>query len=346
MFSTKISQYLFMFGLVVVSSYFANKYYNVNVENKDEYEIIKKYLLNDSPLYGFNRPKIWIHSKYEINARKWKDFMSRNSTDLNQPYLHSTIKTVINHCGKDFNVCLIDDESFSRLIPSWDIELATVAEPKKSQYRELGMMQLLYYYGGVIVPNSFVCLKNLNTLFLEGTMDNKPFVCENINRNMNLMKQKQKMLFTPSTYFMGARKNNETIKVLIEFLKKQNANPHFSSESDFLGDTSYALKTAIDSDKMNLISGQYIGVKTQNRKPVLIEDLLEEGHIDFDNNLYGIYIPSEEILNRTKYQWFSVISEEELLNSNIVISKYLKSSLVDSADIYHKSTEVKSVVNI
>jgi hypothetical protein len=113
-----------------------------------------------------------------------------------------------------------------------------------------------------------------------------------------------------------------------------------------LGDTSYALKAAIESDKMNLIGGQYIGVKSQNRKPVLIEDLLEEGHIEFDDKLYGIYIPSEEILNRTKYQWFSVISEEELLKSNILISKYLKSSLVDSADMYNKSTEIKSVVNI
>ena len=78
----------------------------------DDYKLIEQYLLNDSPLYGYNRPKIWIHSKYELNARKWKDFQSRNSTDLNQPYIHATIKTIINHCGNDFNVCLIDDESF------------------------------------------------------------------------------------------------------------------------------------------------------------------------------------------------------------------------------------------
>ena len=39
--------------------------------------MIKLYLLNDSPLYGQNKPKIWIHSKYELNARKWRDFQSR-----------------------------------------------------------------------------------------------------------------------------------------------------------------------------------------------------------------------------------------------------------------------------
>jgi hypothetical protein len=49
--------------------------------SKDEYEMVKQYLLNESPLYGYNRPKIWIHSKYEVNSRKWKSFYSRNSTE-------------------------------------------------------------------------------------------------------------------------------------------------------------------------------------------------------------------------------------------------------------------------
>ena len=111
---------------------------------KDEYENVKQYLLNQSPLYGQNRPKIWIHTKYEYNSRKWKSFYSRSSYDLNQPYLHLTIKSIINHCGDDFNVCLIDDDSFGKLIPSWDIDMSKTVEPVKSHLRELGMVQLLY----------------------------------------------------------------------------------------------------------------------------------------------------------------------------------------------------------
>ena len=142
--SNQITQYLMLFGVIIVAGYFGNSF-NQKFQNKDEYDLIKQYLLNESPLYGFNRPKLWIHSKYEVNARKWKDFYSRNTTDLNQPYIHLTIKTIINHCGNDFNICLIDDDTFSKLIPTWDIDLSNIAEPKKSQYRELGMMQLIYY---------------------------------------------------------------------------------------------------------------------------------------------------------------------------------------------------------
>jgi hypothetical protein len=334
-----------MFGVVAVTSYIATKYKSTADPN-DEYDLIKKYLLNDSPLYGFNRPKLWIHSKYEMNARKWKDFYSRNSTDLNQPYLHLTIKTIINHCGDDFNICLIDDESFSKLIPSWDIDLVNMAEPMKAHMRELAMSQILYYYGGMIVPNSFVCIKNLKGLYNEGIRNNKPFVTEYINRSINLLRQKQKMLFTPNTFFMGANKNDPTIKILIEYLKRRNQSPHFTSEPDFVGDTSTMLIDFIQSDQMTLIRGQMIGVKTRKDKQVLIEDLMEENYLDLSEDLYGIYIPADEILNRPKYQWFAVLSEDEILHSNIIIAKYLKSSVVNSTNIYTKPTEIKSVVSI
>jgi hypothetical protein len=107
MFDSK-NIYTYLFGAIVIIGvgYFSNKIKNTFENRDDEYDIIRKYLLNDSPRYGFDRPKIWIHSKYEINARKWKDFYSRNTTDLNQPYIHLTIKSIINHCGNDFNICL------------------------------------------------------------------------------------------------------------------------------------------------------------------------------------------------------------------------------------------------
>ena len=96
MFETKqIPYFIFGLGVVAISSFFGKrvKDYFSNLENKDDYHLVKKYVLNDASLYGDNRPKIWVHSKYEINARKWKNFQSRNSTDLNQPYLYAVSYT-------------------------------------------------------------------------------------------------------------------------------------------------------------------------------------------------------------------------------------------------------------
>lgn len=343
--SKNVSYYLVTFTIILASSYLIGKYTQA-FESNDEYEMIRKYLLNDSPLYGYNRPKLWIHTKYEINSRRWKDFYSRNTTDLNQPYIHLTIKTIIDHCGDDFNICLIDDQSFSKLLPSWDIDLANVADPMKDHFRELGLCQLIYFYGGMVVPNSLVCLRNLKDFYDTACSTKMPFVCENINRNVNNLKQKHKMLFVPDLYFFGAAKNDPTMLELVDYLKKRNQSPHFSSEVDFVGDSSQWCLEAISKQKMTLVGGELTGVKTQDRKTILLEDLMEEGFLNMHKSAVGIYIPADEILRRPKYQWFAVLPSDQILKSNMIISKYLMASIVDTTSEYSKSNEIQSVVSI
>ena len=82
MFNTKyLPSYLITLGIIVVVGSYSNqvKKYFSGDDDEYEYDMIKTYLLNESPLYGNNRPKLWIHSKYEMNARVWKDFHSRNT---------------------------------------------------------------------------------------------------------------------------------------------------------------------------------------------------------------------------------------------------------------------------
>jgi hypothetical protein len=322
-----ITFYVFAAGLVILASFVANKYKQTfsTEHSKDEYEMVKQYLLNDSPLYGYNRPKLWIHSKYEINARKWKSFQSRNTTDLNQPYLYLTIQSIINHCGDDFHVCLIDDETFHKLIPTWDIDISNLADPMKTQIRNIGMMELVYYYGGMVLPNSFLCTKNLIDLYREGIQSEKAFVCENTNRHH------QQKLFVPDIEIMGAPKNCEDLKLFIEYLKKLIYNGHFYSENDFLGSkNNYCAKS-----NFRIIGGEFIGIKNRQGKQILLDDLMEESFLDIDSQkIYGIQIPRDELLRRTKYQWFTILPVKDILESNIILSKFFKTSMVDSADVY------------
>ena len=311
-----ITFYFIVIAILLICVFFGQKWKSIMYEGdtKDEYEMVKQYLLNDSPLYGYNRPKIWIHSNYEINARKWKNFQSRNTTDLNQPYLYLTIQSIINHCGNDFHICLIDDNTFPKLIPTWDIDLETVVEPLKSQFRDIAMLQLLYYYGGIVVPNSFLCIKNLLDIYTK----NKDtfFVAENINRCLDAKNSS----FIPDTEFMGSRKNNEYVLELMNNLKKK-WNGHFSQEMEFQGYKNHWLKTQIQLQNINLVPGEYIGIKKRTGKPILIDDLMEEAFLDVDmNSLYGIYIPRDELLKRTKYQWFSILSTDAIFECNIIIS--------------------------
>jgi hypothetical protein len=328
----KSTHYILAFGLVMIASYVGNGYKEKYLQyTNDEYEMIRKYLLNDSPLYGFNRPKIWIHSKYEINARNWKAL--RNTTDLNQPYLNITIQSIIDHCGDNFHICLIDDDSFGNLIPGWELNVSRMAEPMKSHCRDLGMMKLMYLYGGIVVPNSFVCSRNLKPLFGDNA-----FVCQEENQTTGL-----KGKWVPGMKFMGARKHDETIREFIEFLEKSNV---MTDERRLKGTTQQWLSRAIDDGKMELVGGEKIGIRTKSGKSIGLEDIMEEKYLDLAGDCYGVLIPGADVLRRTKYQWFAVMSREELLGTNIAIVRYMKASMIDANDEYYRTNEIKSVVSL
>jgi hypothetical protein len=159
-------------------------------------------------------------------------------------------------------------------------------------------------------------------------------------------KQKHIMLFIPDIYFMGANKNDPIILELVEKVKHINRSPFFSSEHDLLGTISNYCIEYINAQEMNLIGGQYIGVKTKDRKPILLDNLMEEEYLDISNDAVGIYIPEDEVLIRSKYQWFAYLSKEEILKSKMIISKYIMASIIDTTDEYHKNNEIKSIVAI
>ena len=339
-----IYHYAFVFCLVIIvnmiGSRFIQTFHNNNDILEKENRLIRQYLLNDSPLYGDNKPKIWIHTKYELNARKWKDFMSRNTQNLNQPYIHLTIQSIIDHCGEDFHVCLIDDDTFRKIIPSWEFDLSTTPEPMKSNYRELGMVQLIYMYGGMTLPDSFLCTKNMKSFYTSGISGNRPFVCENINRTVNLTYNHQK-LFLVDTRIIGATKFDPIIADFMNFLQSQNKKPDFTSEREFLGTNSQWLNTRVNEGKINIVGGEQIGVKTKNRKQILIDDLFEDKFLDLDESCVGIYIPEDELLSRRKYQWFVYLNKTDIMQTEAAIVKYIKASYVDACGMY-KSSVVKS----
>jgi hypothetical protein len=140
---------------------------------------------------------------------------------------------------------------------------------------------------------------------------------------------------------MGAPKNDPVIKELIEYLKKKSQVGHFSNEMDFVGDISYWCMDQIKNDKMNLVGGDKIGIKTTRKKPILLDDLMEEGFLEIEpKQISGILIPRDELLRRPKYQWFSILPYDDVLNASTILSKYFKSSMIDSANEYQKKNNI------
>jgi hypothetical protein len=286
-------------------------------ENMESYDIVQKYLLNDSSL-ATNKPILWIHNTYDINARDWISFYSRNSTDLNQPYLMLTIKSIVDKNGADCNICLIDDDSFSKLIPDWAIDLNLVADPVKSKIRQLALAKLLFYYGGFVLPSSFICFKPLKSVYEQLIDGEKMFVGELVDRNST----SQFANFFANTKFMGCSKGSTTMQAYTSYLETLISRD-FTSESDFLGAYGRWCNEKVISGEINMIPASMLGVKDIRGAVIGLERLINNSFVELSRTALGLYIPADDIIKRTAYQWFARLSAKQALASDTMIGKYL-----------------------
>lgn len=309
---------LFMLLIVVGTLYKRFEDKRRKDESLENNNAIEQFLLERTKLSKSNKPILWIHVPFEYNSRKWSSFGSRSSWDLNQPYLYLTVKSIINKCSSDFTISIIDDSTFKRLIPSWNIDMSLISKPIVENIRQLGMMRLLYIYGGLICPLSFLCMKNLNDLYINGTSNDHMFICETVDRNITSTTQQ----FYPSLTFCGANKENKTVSNLIDFMQRVTSTD-YTAEVNFLGQFDKWCKQRISEGTIHLIDGKNVGVKNVDNRPILIEDLMSTQYLNLYPKTYGILIPRDSLLNRLKYEWFTRMSSKQVMESDVIIGKYL-----------------------
>ena len=315
-----VANYIILFIILISLGILYQKYLEKQsrTANYDDYGEIKKYLLRDKTLDNSKKPILWVHIPHEYNSRNWLSFGSRSSFELNQPYLYLTVKSIIKCCDESFKIVLIDDGSFDKLIPSWNINIAAMADPMKCYIRQLAMAKLIYNYGGIHVPISFLCFRDLITMYNKGTNDDTMFVCENYDENITATTE----LFYPNLGFMGAKKENETVKNLIDFMQR-TISSDYTAQTQFLGEFEKWCKNKIEKGQMRLIPGTDVGTKTLDDEPVTVETLLSNNYIHFYPKMYGIWIPSATILKRRHYEWFARMSPEQIFSSQFILAKYI-----------------------
>jgi len=275
----------------------------------DDYAMVKKYLLTESPLEGYDgRPKLWVHTKFEKNSRRWQSFMSRSSDQLNQPYLFLTTRSLLHWCGSTFHVCLIDDESFAKLLPQWSgLDWTMVPEPEKTTYRHLAMAELVLHYGGLVVPNSTLALQPLRTWFDGVTQDDKAVVLET--------KSEAPLVF-------GApRMHHPVFEAYVRTLRHDKGTPaRFWQEQR-------------KNEEVVFTPGEIFGTKTCRGRPILLDHLMEDAPLTLHAECVAIVVPQEELLSRTRYQWYAALPIESLLRTSCALTRHMKISLQQAEDL-------------
>ena len=321
--------------ILAAAGYIYNKF-KINIDSKSQQEdlnIIKKYLLDDDidntidTLSSVKKPILWVHIDYIKNSRNWESFGSRNSYELNQDYLYLTIRTIINKCSDYFHIVIIDDDSFCKLLEHNCIDLNKVAYPIKDNLRSLNIMKLLYSYGGMYIENSFILFKSLGKIYDKVLSSNKIVTAQFKNSGANAYN----LDYMPSIKLIGCTKECPTMKKLIKHTEVIYGT-NFTSSAEFEDLLSKWLLKCAENDEINVIDGRYIGTKDTNNAMINLEELMGSTFIDLDSKAYGLYIPSVELLRRSKYNWFCKLNSKEVLQANTIISKYLLISNEDDEE--------------
>jgi hypothetical protein len=314
----KYSNYIYSFIVTIVFGFLYNRYkqFEDGDEEKASYKMVQNYLINqDNSLVKNKKPILWIHMNYDINARWWSSFYSRNSTDLNQPYLYLTIKSIIDACGKDFDVCLIDDDSFMKLMPEFTINVTLIADPIKSKLRELALAKLLYKFGGFLVPPSFICFQSLLPLYTNG---GQMFVGEMLNKTTS----SSQLLYFPNTTFMGCTKESTAMLSYTHYLESV-ISQDFVDESTIVGAYGRWCYEKSLLGEVGIIPADKLGIKDADGVAITIDRLIQNTFLHLAGDVLGIYIPVNDIINRTAYNWFARLSAKQVLQSDTTIGKYL-----------------------
>ena len=320
-------KYFMGFLVIILIGQVFNKYkYHIgNSSISTNNYLINKYLLNkdnsinnnvDVDIHVDQKTPLWIFVNTKQNSREWESFFSRSNKNVNQPYIQLCINTIVDKCSKSFNIFLITDDSFSDIIDNWKINMDLIPEPIKSNYRNLALCKILYNYGGLIVPSSFLCKKDLYPFYYNNVDSKGIFSCE-IKNDIIYSDFKHSTL---SYKFLGANENNDTLLKIIKDLEIITST-EFNDENRFMGKSDDIIKNEALNKNLTPVNGKFIGTKDKNNKIVTLDNLLSDKRIEFSDELVGIYIPEDEVLTRPKYQWFSRIPLNEILEGNLAISK-------------------------
>ena len=318
----KLLKYVVAFTIITTVGIFYDKYKSKYLPDEElaQIDMVNRHLLGDNG-YNTRRPILWIHTDNEMNARNWVTFGSRNTTKNDMPFLELCLKSIIKHCGESFNICLIDDTSYEKLIPDWKIKVNNLASPLKENIRLLSNAKLLYNYGGMILPDSTAVLEDLLSIYNKGVKENGFFVGNTKIDNTIL----ESNTCYPNKYVLGCIKNNGEIKKYINYLEEM-ISKDYTSENEFNMDIEKYLSEEIKFRRTKSLCCEIFGSSDANGNIITIDKLMSDKAIEYTEKTKCIVIPKKDLIKRTQYGWFLKLSQKEIINSNFTLARLMSAS--------------------
>lgn len=312
-----MSNYTMLVPIISIGIILSSLYKGINYR-KDKNAIDINRYISENGTNNTGCPIMWIYITSDMYSIDWNEFGSRIDNDL-QPYISLCIKSIIEKCGEDFNVVLVNDNSLSSILPEWDIDMENLSNPLKKKIRDIAVTKILYLHGGLFVPPTLLSTKSLIEPYNTASMQNKILIGEISNKTI----MSSYVNFAPSLSLIGCDKGNKSILKLGGDMEAILSSD-YTNESVFNGDTERIMMNMFNDGKLYVLDGESIGIKDDDGYMVTIDRLLGSSYVPFKRCIYGVYIPIHDVVNSHMYNWLMRMSVEELMMSKTIIGEMFR----------------------
>jgi hypothetical protein len=280
-----------------------------------------------------NKPIIWIYINTETRSSKiWDSFYSRRTIEDISALSNLCLRSILNKNNELAKINIVTDETLSLYIPNvpWCDE--RIDKTIRLNYIKYS---LLYNYGGLWITTDTLCFNNFNTILNKLN-----------HHNLVLIKNKDNSI---DETVIACNKHNPTIKTILETIQKKilNHNSYFHNQIELLINKLYTLEnTHIFTNNIN---GKY----DYNNKVISTSNYVSTNLTLFRNPEMVDFINLQEskLSKEIKNNWLLRMSETQILETNMWVSKLLRFSLnleqrffdETNYDLFPNKTEVIDV---
>jgi hypothetical protein len=309
-----MAPFMIALGVVALAAITTAYYYSGRLIEEDTFR--SKNLLNT----GVENPIMWLYyDQSDVNSRYWSDFGDRSTRVLNTPYLNLCYESIVKNNGRAYTVKVLAGLSdVALLLGGWN----ELPKPLQNPIASVGEAELNYIrstilrrFGGLWVNPSSIFFKSLpvlkNVTFF-GTDKDESYSDKNGTP-------------VPGVDVMFSPIKEHPVFVELEELAlgrivRQEGGKQFRK------DIKWDLVDVLDREDVDYISNIEFARKSNGRR-IQLEDLLGSSDIFIPEKAVYAPLDWEELQKRRNFGWFLRLSERQILESELLVTKLFNTSV-------------------
>jgi len=306
--------YMIVLGILALTAVAAGLQYSKNMIEEDTFNT------RDLTKQGIDNTTLWLYyDQSDVNSRWWADFGARSSRVLNTPYLNLCYESIVMKNGQTYNVKILAGLSdVAILLGGWH----ELPKPLQNPIAPVGEAELNYIratilrrFGGLWVNPSVICLKS----FPDFTKDTKAIFT---GTDKDESYSDANGTPAPGIDVMYSPGKDCKVFTFLENLALKRIERQEGGKQ-FRKDIKWDIRQAMNMYICDYIPSLEFARKSNGRR-IQLEDLLSNEDIPVPTDACYIPLDYEELQTRSNFGWFLRQSEQQILESNLYISRLFK----------------------